>query len=218
MIRINLLAEGKRPAAVRRTAPSTRRPTDVGNWLMGGAIVVALVICAGYWWVLRSEIKSKDEEIAAARKEYETLEPIIREVEQYKAKKAELEYKIDVIQDLKANQRGPVQVLDQLSRALPELLWLTKLEMTSNELKIQGRAFNTNAIASLIENLEAVPEFEEPIPGETKPAAGNLAAEVFDFQLTVPYRLLPLQESTSDDEVGAAEDEGGQQAAAMVGG
>ena len=44
---------------------------------------------------------------------------MIKEVEEYKAKKAELEHKIEVINDLKHNQRGPVQIMDQVSARCP---------------------------------------------------------------------------------------------------
>ena len=101
-------------------------------------------------------------EIAEAEKEVEELSSVIKEVDDYKAKKTELERKIKVIGDLKLNQRGPVKVMDNISRSLPELLWLDHLTMSASTIEIDGRAFNTNAVANFIENFDKVPEFGEP--------------------------------------------------------
>jgi type IV pilus assembly protein PilN len=87
---------------------------------------------------------------------------VIKEVDDYKSKKAELERKIGIINDLKANQRGPVRVMDYVSRALPELLWLDQMIMKGDSIHLEGRAFNTNAVANFIDNLDKVPEFDEP--------------------------------------------------------
>jgi type IV pilus assembly protein PilN len=165
VIRINLLSEGKRPAAVRRTKPTSfLEGENVAVWLLlAGFVIIGLLPSAGWWWVKKSVIAANEEEIAAAQREVDELEAIIREVEEYKAKQAELQRKIDVINQLRLNQRGPVQVMDAISRALPELLWLDRMEMNANSIHLAGRAFNPNAVASFIDNLDKVPEFKEPV-------------------------------------------------------
>jgi type IV pilus assembly protein PilN len=187
MIKINLLAEGKRPAAVRRAKPSRQLKTgDLTQWLLLGTVLVVLAGCLVYWWILRSKIADYNTKIAAAQEEVRKLAPIIKEVEDYKAKKAELEHKIAVIRDLKQNQRGPVKVMDEISHALPELLWLTRMEMNVNTIKLWGQAFNTNAVASFTENLDRVPEFQEPDFKETK-----REGDVYSFSIFLGYRLQP---------------------------
>ncbi len=106
---------------------------------------------------------------------------MIKEVEDYKAKKAELERKIGIINDLKANQRGPVRVMDYVSRALPELLWLDRMTMNATTIEVEGRAFNTNAVATFIENLDRVPEFEEPTLKDATEQTGGVYKFVIDF-------------------------------------
>jgi type IV pilus assembly protein PilN len=108
---------------------------------------------------------------------------VIKEVEEYKTKKGELERKIGIINDLKANQRGPVRVMDYVSRALPELLWLDRMKMTASSIEIEGRAFNTNAVANFIENLDKVPEFDEPTLKTTEQQTGG----VYKFFINLNY-------------------------------
>ena len=123
MIKINLLAEGKRPAAVRKIKPAQLlEGKDFGVWLLAAGLLLGLAVVGILWYLRHNTILEKEQEIAEAEREVEELASVIKEVDDYKAKKGELERKIKVINDLKLNQRGPVKVMDDVSRALPELL------------------------------------------------------------------------------------------------
>src|SRR6266545_438908 len=184
MIKINLLAEGKRPAAVRKSkSAELLKGQDIGQWLLAAGFFLGLNVAVFFWWETRKEKVAQDEEIAAAQAEVQSLESVIKEVEDYKAKKGELERKIGIINDLKANQVGPVRVMDYVSRALPELLWLDRMTMDGSLITIEGRAFNTNAVANFIENLDKVPEFDEPTLKDTTEQSGG----VYKFSIEFKY-------------------------------
>src|SRR4030095_2143134 len=178
MIKINLLAEGKRAVTRKAKGPSALERSDIGVWMLGVGVLLGLLVFGGYWFYLHREIQQKDEEIAVSQREVDELQAIIKEVEDYKLKKAELEHKIAVINQLKANQRGTVKLMDQVSRALPELLWLDSMDVTGTTVTIRGQAFNTNAVANFIENLDKVPEFQEPILVDT-----SQQGSVYSFQI-----------------------------------
>lgn len=171
MIRVNLVGEARRPVAARVGGGAgiggagERRPADLALLIIG---VLGLVVAFSHFLLLRYQVKEKKVQVAEAQLEVDRLAPIIREVEAFKAKKARLQNKVEVISDLKANQQGPVQVMDRVSAALPQLTWLTRMDVNQNNLRLTGEAFNTNAIASLIENLDRVPEFLEPVLKDTQ--------------------------------------------------
>jgi Tfp pilus assembly protein PilN len=172
MIRINLLNEGRRPVVARGSRGGGWSGFDLGSiepgsGLLIGLVVLGLLIALGHNFLLARTLKMREAEVAEAQAEVDRLAPIIKEVEEFKAKKADLELKVKVISDLKANQQGPVRIMDKISRALPELLWLHRMDVVSNNVSIEGRAFNTNAVANFIENLDNVPEFQEPILQDT---------------------------------------------------
>jgi type IV pilus assembly protein PilN len=193
MIKINLLAEGKRPAAVRKVKPSQLlEGKDFGLWLLAAGLVLGLAAVGLLWYMRHNTIAEKDQEIVEAEKEVEELSSVIKEVDDYKSKKGELERKIKVINDLKLNQRGPVKVMDNISRSLPELLWLDHLTMSASTIEIDGRAFNTNAVANFIENLDKVPEFGEPTLKDTQEQAGG----VYKFVINLNYSFKPKEDKS----------------------
>lgn len=208
MIRINLLSEGKRPTAVRRA------PVSLGDrdWTHISLMIAAVVLLAGgavYWWWLSGQRAQVADEVAEAQAEVERLAPILAEVEEFKAKQDDLERKIETITTLKDNQTGPVRVMDAVSRALPDLLWLDSMRVNRNTIQMSGRAFNVSAISNFVENLGRVPEFDEP-QGVTADEAGR----VYRFSLRVDYTLAPPPGSVEDESL---EDDGPTEAMAAGG-
>ena len=185
MIKINLLSEGKRPAAVRK-ARAGGEVRDLALWMLLLGALFGVLAAAGYWWYLNGKLKEKQEEVAQAQKEVDALQAVIKEVEDFKKKKKNLADKIAIINELKSNQRGPVRVMDYISRALPELLWLDRLKMNASSIEIDGRAFNPNAVANFMDNLDKVPEFKEPVLKDTN-AEGNF----YRFSISFDYSFVP---------------------------
>ena len=185
MIKINLVSEGRRPVVSRKTK---ERLGIAGLTLSEGLFLLALVVgglaIAGFWWYLRGEVRERDQAIAVAQKEVDELAQVLQEVEEYKVKKEKLEHKINIINELKRAQWGPVRIMDQISNALPELLWIESMSLRSNNIELRGKAFNTNQIATFIENLGKVPEFQEPRLRDT-----NKQGPVYNFSITFNFSI-----------------------------
>ena len=194
MIRINLLSEGKKAVRATRapTAGMTIAGQDLGTILLAVGFVAGVVAGGANVMMVKNQVKEKDRQIAAAQREADELAAILEEVADYESKKASLENKIQVINDLKANQRGPVRIMDEVSRALPQLLWLTNLDMKGSVITIKGEAFNPNAIANLIDNLDKVPEFQEPVLQDMP-----LKKDLYGF--TVKFNFAPVAVSGLDE-------------------
>ncbi len=209
MIKINLLAEGKRPVVARKAksgfAGGGGETREVGNLLLVAGVVVGLLAAGGWLLLVQGKLKQKEKEVQAAQREVEELKQVIKEVDDYKIKKAELERKIDVINGLKANQRGPVQIMDQVSRALPELLWLSNMDVTPTTINLRGSAFNMSAVANFIDNLDKVDEFAEPILNDaTQRASRGARSEIYEFKINLGYSFNKPKAPTLTTEPGAA--------------
>ena len=190
MIRINLLSEGRRPVIARKAKPKLALgDLEPSLLFLSGGILLGLLIVGIQWWGLSSEIKEVDDRIRVAQREVDELRPILEEVAEFKAKQ---ERKIEVINDLTLKQEGPVHILDKVSRALPDLLWLSQMNFRGRTVDLVGSAFNTNAVASFIENLDKVPEFKEPEPGNVTASRSG----TYDFRISFTF----VQEEPQTDD------------------
>ncbi len=210
MIKINLVGEGKKVTAAKpKKGPSLPSIGAAGGEntalvvLTTVALVGALVV-GGWWFILNRTIKTNDVRIGEAQRRVDELQEILDQVEDFKRKVDELELKIAVITDLKNNQKGPVRIMEEISKGLPELLWIDRLSMQGTRVTIAGRAFSMNAVASLTENLDKVPEFFEPALLDT-----TKQGEVYTFSLEFDFRPAAgnanqqpvIPEPDSDEEV-----------------
>ena len=162
MIRINLLSEA-RAAAARRKAPAMPTGAKLNNLLFIAGVAAGVVYIAVMGLILTSKRRHLDQEIGKARLEAERLKSIIEEVKGYEEKKASLEAKIKLINDLKTNQKGPVRLMDEVSKALPDLVWLSSLEVSGDQITMKGRTLSPNAVSTYLENIKKSPFFAEPV-------------------------------------------------------
>ncbi|MEE9219850.1 MAG: PilN domain-containing protein [Acidobacteriota bacterium] len=166
MIRINLLAEKKTTRA--RTA---RVRLDAGLnaqvFVLILSMLVSLVYVGWQWRTLTAEREGLNKRITEAEVEAKRLESVNKRGKELKEKRGELQEKVELITELKNNQSGPVHMLDQLSRNLPDFVWLEKLNESSNNLKIVGRATTYNAVSNFYNNLTGSPYFVKVDLGTT---------------------------------------------------
>jgi type IV pilus assembly protein PilN len=199
MIRINLLSEA-RPQRKKKGVAALGGAGRLNTLLMGGVIGLAVLIGIVHYWVLRSQIKAQEEKIRIAQIEVARLEAVLKEVKDYEAKKARVQRKVDLINQLKQNQRGPVRLMDEISKALPDLVWLERLEYHNNAIAIDGKAFNPPAVANFIANLRLVPSFQEP-KVEFTACSGASGAALYCFKTNFGFTNL---DRTQPDQPGAA--------------
>ncbi|HEY9466934.1 MAG TPA: PilN domain-containing protein [Vicinamibacterales bacterium] len=163
MIRINLLG------VERKQVRSTGVPTfgfDTGQKLTVACslILVGAMLGIGYWfWWLNETSARVDREIVAANAEATRLRGLLSEVQQFEARKGQLTQRVQLIEQLRGGQSVPVQLLDHISRSLPDMLWLTSMAQNGPELTIQGRSTTLIALSDFVGNLGTNPLLIKPI-------------------------------------------------------
>jgi Tfp pilus assembly protein PilN len=144
MIKINLLPREERA----RSAPL---PTTL---ILGMACGVVLLLAMGIgWFWLNGEVAHLESTIKQTQEELRRFDELAKQVDRFRAEKKRLEEKIKIIETLVAAQGGPVQILDEVSKALPTEVWLTALNRTGKRLEISGIAFSNFSVATLMTNL-----------------------------------------------------------------
>jgi type IV pilus assembly protein PilN len=167
MIRINLVAERKPEKTKKPLFRFESGNEALGNVMMGAVIVLAVLFCGYKYYSMSSNIAGLTDKIADANLERERLQEILKKGEEFKAQRELLKRKVDLITDLKKNQSVPVHLLDQLSRNLPEFLWLVQISERGNGISISGKATTYNAVSNFYNNLDSSSFFSEVVLGKT---------------------------------------------------
>ena len=152
-------------------------------------LVLGLLAGLGYWFFMKNELADRQDVIAEREVQAQKLEQIIKEVEEYQKRKDSLQQRIDLIEQLKQNQKGPVRIMDQISRDLPDLVWLDRMEIAAGTISLSGRGLNPNAIALFVENVKNDPFFEEPQLGTMQQVSN--APVVYSFDMTFAFSYAP---------------------------
>lgn len=123
-------------------------------------LVVVLVGCATAYTTVVAKTMQKQKEIAKQEQEIEQLQKIIGEVGRVKKLQEELQGKLDVLDRLKQNKSGPVHLLDELSKALPEKLWIESFKEAAGKIDLTGTGLNEETVALFLKQLDESPYFK----------------------------------------------------------
>ncbi|MBA3639741.1 MAG: PilN domain-containing protein [Acidobacteria bacterium] len=159
MIRINLLAVERRPAKRSMMIPEGQRITIVAS-----LILLSTVLLVGWWfWSLRQSSQRVDEDIARAETETQQLRSVLAQVQKFETRKAQLQQRVTLIEQLRRGQTGPVHIVDEISKAIPDRLWLTEITQKGDDLTIAGMTTSLTGVSDFVANLETSSWFKRPI-------------------------------------------------------
>lgn len=159
MIRINLLAERKavrEGAAIRpgAAAASGGAGGTIQSLVLASILVATLAGFGAFFYWVKNTVSTLEDDIRKADAELVRLSEIRKKMDEFTKQKELLEKKVSLITNLKKNQQVPVHLLDQISRNLPDFLWLeTMRQDTGNHLVINGKATTFNAVADFYNRL-----------------------------------------------------------------
>jgi type IV pilus assembly protein PilN len=201
MIRINLLG------GERQVKKKAALAFDVGQRLTMACSLILVLTAAGvgYWYyALQQQSAQLDADITRAQQEQVRLQSIIREVNQFDAQRAQLQQRVQLIEQLRSGQSIPVQLLDVISKSVPDMLWLTDMEQKGNDVTLQGNSTTLISLSDFVGNLGMSPLLQKPIeivnstvqsvtPAGQPVAAGGPGVDLINF--TVKASLVPNQKA-----------------------
>jgi type IV pilus assembly protein PilN len=149
MIKINLLP-------YQKASKVKRQQVMEAQYILAGGVLLVLTVGLGFlWWSLDANITEQQTTRDGLQTQLAVLKKKVEQVKDVEQKKKLVEEKIAIIDQLKKNQQGPVRVLDELSRHLPNRVWLTALTQQGNSFAIEGRATTNFEIVDYYNNLKA---------------------------------------------------------------
>jgi type IV pilus assembly protein PilN len=189
MIRINLLGQprpkNKRAAA---SAAAVMEMGEVGSPKLKVVLVVVLAATLNlvYWYRLDKEKQSIAAKMAVAEQKNRELADVKARYLERQRQADSYKRRVDVIDQLRAGQSGPVNLLNTIGDTInnTETVWLNTMKDQGNSVEIEGMALSTDAVASLILNLQKTGYFKNIEIKETFQDDSYKEIQAFQFTLT----------------------------------
>jgi len=166
MIEVNLLPEAqksrgssKRVRASRPSLPGGAK--DRNPWMASllAALVIVPVAVLLLWWTQRGEARELDTRLEAATADSARLADLRQVSDSLNARRQEVRDRVALVEALDRNRFVWPHLMDEVSRAVPRLAWLSSLQQTAPmpdvAVQVQGIAANPLAITEFVRNLEA---------------------------------------------------------------
>ncbi|MFQ6109448.1 MAG: PilN domain-containing protein [Candidatus Aminicenantales bacterium] len=154
MIRINLLKPEKKELREIPSIPTPKVKKEKKFQVSYLILLVLVVSVVALFLSQKSAINKERNLLNVAQQEKEQLQYVLEKLEKLEQQKETLERKIHLITRLKAQQPVAVRIMDELSKNIPEWVWLTETSYKDQTIEIKGRALSNNLIADYIYNLE----------------------------------------------------------------
>ena len=184
MIRINLLAVERERSRTRVLISPAHRVT-IGATI----ILVGTAVLIGWWFFsLRQQSARVDEDLARAEMETRQIRSVLEQVRKFESQKALLQQRVSLIEELRKGQYAPVHLLDEISKSLPDRLWLSELTQTGSDFAIGGMTDSLTAVSDFVANLEATKWFKKPVEIiDSRVMTDAKAGDLIRFQIKAQF-------------------------------
>jgi type IV pilus assembly protein PilN len=192
MIRINLVA------GERKAAKSAGRSFQIGQKMtVAGSLILVVVAVAIGWrfWALGQRDAQLTRDIDAAKREESRLSEVLRQMAVFESQRGQLQQRLTLIDELRKGQAAPVHMIDQISRALPDMTWLTNLKQEGYDVTMEGNCLQLTALSDFVGNLEASRYFRRPveiIQTEVTAAAPN-QPQLIKFTIKGTFQMMGIE-------------------------
>jgi type IV pilus assembly protein PilN len=159
MIRINLLAVDRERTKRGALIPAAQRVT-----IAASLILIGTALFVGWWfWSLHQASTRVDADLVRGEREMQQLRSVLAQVQKFEASKAQLQQRVTLIEQLRRGQSGPVHILDEISKAVPERLWLTDMTQKGDDIVLAGLTTSLTGLSDFVANLEGSTWFKKPV-------------------------------------------------------
>lgn len=98
------------------------------------------------------------------KNEIQKLDIQIAEIKTLNDKKAALQKRIDVVEQLQRSRNVGTQILDEIAKIIPNGIYITQLDKQGNSIEITGKSESNNHLANMIRAIELSDLFTDATP------------------------------------------------------
>jgi type IV pilus assembly protein PilN len=193
MMRINLLPH--------RQIKRAERQREFGLMGLMAAGAACAVIFLG-WQLFNSQKDSQIERNGRLEKAITGLDKEIADIKDLKDQINNVLERKQIVENLQTNRSQAVVILDELTRQLPEGLFLKSIKQAGNVITLEGVADTNARVATLVRNLSVSNWMELPNLVEIQSATVNNIKQN-NFTLTVNLKVPKVEEAPTKKKMGA---------------
>ena len=159
------------------------------------SLFVGLGLVGAVWSVLQGKITSQRERNDFITAENRRLDLQIREIATLRQEIEALRARQRAVEDLQADRNQPVYLMDELTRQVPEGIYLRSVKQEGRKVNVAGWAASNERVSEFLRNLQANSKFlERPelveIRLSTQQPPG-VQRRLFDFSLNFAMKPTP---------------------------
>ena len=185
MMRINLLPH--------RQIKRAERQREFGLMALMAAGAACAVVFLG-WQFLGSQKDSQLERNGRLEVAITSLDKEIADIKDLKDQISNVLERKQIVENLQSNRSQSVVILDELTRQLPEGLYLKSIKQTGNLITLEGVADTNARVATLVRNLSVSNWMESPNLVEIKSITVNNIKQN-EFMLNVSLKAQKTEEA-----------------------
>jgi type IV pilus assembly protein PilN len=179
MIKINLL-----PYRASRKKETAQQQLIILVAIIAGT----LIAFAAIFLITAGKIKTTKSEIARSESELADLKKKIGEIDNLKKLQAEVQKKLDILNQLRKEKTGPAIRLARLSDIVPEKMWLTRYQESGTSVSISGLAYSEELIADFMRSIQTSNEFSNvELQVSEQQEVGGIKLKKFDISCALKF-------------------------------
>ena len=175
MIKVNLLP-------IKKKKKAKRVPTFAVAALALAGVSVVVMLYLLYFFNAKFEDRKK--KIAENEQKIAELEKKIKDVADYEKRNQDYKMRKDIIEQLGKSKTIPVKVLDEVSKQLPNGVWLTAFDFRGADLTLNCIGFTNTDVVNYVNNLKNSKLFSDVYLRESVQAQSS-GFSVYNFSITM---------------------------------
>jgi Tfp pilus assembly protein PilN len=212
MIRVNLLeGTAEQRVSIQKTKVAARRGQQI-FMLVSALLILAIAVGADHLWTNNAHAEARAE-LEREEEEAKKLEADLKRKTELEAELKQVEERIKIIKQLRAEQKGPVAMMSAINERMPggkADFKLISIVQKGTRLQVKGSSLNQQVIADFVKQLEfsnglftnlmlsvAGKEVKQEDPNNKGEAAET--RRVFDFTIDCDYNKPRAEAENNQD-------------------
>jgi type IV pilus assembly protein PilN len=174
-----------------------------GDLIVGGLVIFAVIVSILALHLHQAKtLRDVNKETLMVQKRIKVLEDVKEKVEAFKAKNAELERRIKLIELLEQNRAGQLYVMQSLARAIPERAWIDKFAETGTKAKMEGVAWNEFTVSDFMKSLKSSNYFNDvELVSIKKKEMQNLPLRSFEIESSLNFSGKVVEDHKNEEKL-----------------